>query len=124
MRKALFHKFIIKTKTKNTNSENIKDDKVIQSIETSPSFTESESTCTFEHNNTNISTCYSANEESMNSSNSGSSRNQQQHQAKKEDDVALADKEMEERANRAKELLSMRYKGLRHEQVSGLPHLS
>lgn len=39
---------------------------------------------------------------------------------KKEDDVALADKEMEERANRAKELLSMRYKGLRHEQVSSL----
>ena len=36
---------------------------------------------------------------------------------KKEDDVALADKEMEERANRAKELLSMRYKGMRHEQV-------
>ena len=37
---------------------------------------------------------------------------------KREDDVALADKEMEERANRAKELLSMRYKGLKNEQVS------
>ncbi len=33
-------------------------------------------------------------------------------------DVASADKEMEERAKRAKELLSMRYKGMRHEQVS------
>jgi len=30
--------------------------------------------------------------------------------------MAAADKEMEERANRAKELLSMRYTGLRHEQ--------
>lgn len=30
--------------------------------------------------------------------------------------MAIADKEMEERAKRAKELLSMRYKGLRHEQ--------
>lgn len=30
--------------------------------------------------------------------------------------MAVADKEMEERANRAKELLSMRYTGLRHEQ--------
>eukprot|EP00555_Chaetoceros_dichaeta_P015209 CAMPEP_0198264140 /NCGR_PEP_ID=MMETSP1447-20131203/14907_1 /TAXON_ID=420782 /ORGANISM="Chaetoceros dichaeta, Strain CCMP1751" /LENGTH=523 /DNA_ID=CAMNT_0043952991 /DNA_START=229 /DNA_END=1800 /DNA_ORIENTATION=- len=33
-----------------------------------------------------------------------------------EDVMAAADKEMEERANRAKELLSMRYTGLRHEQ--------
>jgi len=31
--------------------------------------------------------------------------------------VAAADKEMEERANRAKELLSMRYKGLKTHQV-------
>lgn len=31
--------------------------------------------------------------------------------------VAAADKEMEERANRAKELLSMRYKGLKAQQV-------
>lgn len=31
--------------------------------------------------------------------------------------VAAADKEMEERANRAKELLSQRYKGLRVQQV-------
>lgn len=35
-----------------------------------------------------------------------------------EDVMAAADKEMEERANRAKELLSMRYTGLRHNQVS------
>lgn len=36
-----------------------------------------------------------------------------------EDEVmAAADKEMEERANRAKELLSQRYKGLRNDQVS------
>jgi hypothetical protein len=34
--------------------------------------------------------------------------------------VAAADKEMEERANRAKELLSQRYKGLRIQQVCGL----
>lgn len=34
-----------------------------------------------------------------------------------EDAVAAADKEMEERANRAKELLSQRYKGLRVQQV-------
>ena len=31
--------------------------------------------------------------------------------------VAAADKEMEERANRAKELLSSRYKGLKAQQV-------
>ena len=32
--------------------------------------------------------------------------------------MAQADKIMEERANRAKQLLSQRYRGLRHEQVS------
>eukprot|EP00957_Ditylum_brightwellii_P104939 7998344-Ditylum_brightwellii.AAC.1 len=32
--------------------------------------------------------------------------------------MAAADKEMEERANRAKELLSSRYRGLRDDQVS------
>lgn len=31
--------------------------------------------------------------------------------------MAAADKEMEERANRAKQLLSQRYRGLRHDQV-------
>lgn len=35
-----------------------------------------------------------------------------------EDAVARADKEMEERANRAKALLSNRYKGLKQGQVS------
>ncbi len=35
-----------------------------------------------------------------------------------DDSMASADKEMEERAKRAKELLSQRYKGLKHEQVS------
>ena len=35
-----------------------------------------------------------------------------------EDAVAAADKEMEERANRAKELLSNRYVGLKRSQVS------
>ena len=35
-----------------------------------------------------------------------------------EDAVAAADKEMEERANRAKELLSQRYVGLKRAQVS------
>lgn len=34
-----------------------------------------------------------------------------------EDAVAAADKEMEERANRAKELLSQRYRGLKKHQV-------
>ena len=34
-----------------------------------------------------------------------------------EDAVAAADKEMEERANRAKALLSSRYKGLKAQQV-------
>ena len=34
-----------------------------------------------------------------------------------EDAVAAADKEMEERANRAKELLSQRYVGLKRQQV-------
>ena len=34
-----------------------------------------------------------------------------------EDAVAAADKEMEERANRAKELLSRRYHGLKNHQV-------
>jgi hypothetical protein len=34
-----------------------------------------------------------------------------------EDAVAAADKEMEERANRAKELLSQRYVGLKRSQV-------
>jgi hypothetical protein len=34
-----------------------------------------------------------------------------------EDAVAAADKEMEERANRAKELLSRRYVGLKTQQV-------
>ena len=40
-----------------------------------------------------------------------------------EDAVAAADKEMEDRANRAKELLSMRYKGLKKQQVrvGGMP---
>lgn len=37
-----------------------------------------------------------------------------------EDKIALADKEMEERANRAKDLLSQRYKGLKSQQVSSL----
>jgi hypothetical protein len=37
-----------------------------------------------------------------------------------EDAVAAADKEMEERANRAKELLSQRHKGLRVQQVCAL----
>lgn len=35
----------------------------------------------------------------------------------KGNDLAAEDKKMEERAKRAKELLSMRYKGLKHEQV-------
>lgn len=34
-----------------------------------------------------------------------------------EEAMAAADKEMEDRANRAKALLSNRYRGLRHEQV-------
>ena len=34
-----------------------------------------------------------------------------------EEAVAAADKEMEERANRAKELLSRRYVGLKRQQV-------
>ena len=34
-----------------------------------------------------------------------------------DDAVAAADKEMEERANRAKELLSRRYKGMKVQQV-------
>jgi hypothetical protein len=34
-----------------------------------------------------------------------------------EDAVAAADKEMEERANRAKELLANRYHGLKNQQV-------
>lgn len=34
-----------------------------------------------------------------------------------DDAVAAADKEMEERANRAKELLAQRYKGLKTHQV-------
>jgi len=40
------------------------------------------------------------------------------HPAPDEDAVAAADKEMEERANRAKELLSQRYKGMKTQQVS------
>lgn len=36
---------------------------------------------------------------------------------KRDDSMASADKEMEERAKRAKELLSQRYRGLRSEQV-------
>ena len=41
-----------------------------------------------------------------------------------EDAVAAADKEMEERANRAKELLSRRYHGLKNQQVSMAPNYS
>lgn len=37
-----------------------------------------------------------------------------------EEAVAAADKEMEERANRAKELLSQRYVGLKRQQVRGV----
>jgi hypothetical protein len=37
-----------------------------------------------------------------------------------EEAVAAADKEMEERANRAKDLLSQRYKGLKTQQVRSL----
>jgi hypothetical protein len=40
------------------------------------------------------------------------------HPVTDEDAVAAADKEMEERANRAKELLSQRYVGLKRQQVS------
>jgi malonyl CoA-acyl carrier protein transacylase len=36
------------------------------------------------------------------------------------EDIAAADKEMEERANRAKDLLSQRYLGLRSQQVRDL----
>ena len=45
-----------------------------------------------------------------------------QHQQPPIDDeaVAAADKEMEERANRAKELLSQRYKGLKVQQVGDI----
>lgn len=43
---------------------------------------------------------------------------QQNSNRRCDDTMASADKEMEERAKRAKELLSQRYKGLRHEQVS------
>lgn len=39
-----------------------------------------------------------------------------------EDAVAAADKEMEERANRAKELLSQRYQGLKKNQVRVVFH--
>jgi hypothetical protein len=39
------------------------------------------------------------------------------NQAIDEEAVAAADKEMEERANRAKDLLSQRYKGLKTQQV-------
>jgi hypothetical protein len=35
-------------------------------------------------------------------------------------DVAAADKQMEERANRAKDLLAQRYRGLQKQQVSSL----
>jgi hypothetical protein len=38
-----------------------------------------------------------------------------------EEAVAAADKEMEERANRAKALLSQRYVGLKRQQVSLFP---
>jgi len=38
--------------------------------------------------------------------------------------MATADKEMEERANRARQLLSDRYRGLRNDQVSTCCHES
>jgi hypothetical protein len=41
-----------------------------------------------------------------------------------DDAVAAADKEMEERANRAKELLSQRYHGLRKHQVGSVALLA
>ena len=37
--------------------------------------------------------------------------------------MAQADKDLEERANRAKEILSMRYKSLRQDQVRGQQQL-
>jgi hypothetical protein len=40
-----------------------------------------------------------------------------QRNNRRDDAIASADKEMEERAKRAKELLSQRYRGLRNEQV-------
>jgi hypothetical protein len=42
------------------------------------------------------------------------------NQAIDEEAVAAADKEMEERANRAKDLLSQRYKGLKTQQVRAI----
>jgi hypothetical protein len=42
------------------------------------------------------------------------------HPALDDDAVAAADKEMEERAQRAKELLSQRYDAIRQQQVSSL----
>ena len=51
-------------------------------------------------------------------SSSSTHRSQSQHHRNGTEGLAKADKEMEERANRAKELLSMRYRSLRHDQVS------
>jgi hypothetical protein len=42
------------------------------------------------------------------------------HPISDEEAVAAADKEMEARANRAKEILSQRYVGLKRQQVRGL----
>ena len=114
-----FHK-VIKVETNNNDKQNsssntnTNNNNLIQS----PS-TESESSYS-----TQLSTPTEASKISNNKHDRMSNRNNQNHhhqqhqQYHQKDDVALADKEMEERANRAKELLSMRHKGMRHEQVS------
>jgi hypothetical protein len=55
--------------------------------------------------------------EGIESSNNYNSNTMATPQPFSEDSVAAADKEMEDRANRAKELLSRRYHGLKHQQV-------
>ena len=109
MKKSIFRKLMTKKKTRNdiANTKPSKNktpaakNNFCTTLETSPS-TDSESTYS-----SSTADRYSPTNDSM------SSRNHTN-----QEDVALADKEMEERANRAKELLSMRYKGMRHEQVS------
>lgn len=145
MKKSFLHKFLVAKNQKNRNKKvSQKDDNSEPSDHKSTSATTTTTTTTATttaNNNTvpKLETVVSTDSESTSTSsvdqtttitataantnvraNTNTNKNPKpkmsSRQHKKEDDVALADKEMEERANRAKELLSMRYKGMRHEQ--------
>jgi hypothetical protein len=124
--KSLFHKFLHKNKNRSNNDTRrpLEKDDCLPIPATTGTDTGKGSSSTTTTNRPRLETSPSTDSDTSTSSpteqrkSTKSATKMSSRHHKKEDDVALADKEMEERANRAKELLSMRYKGMRHEQVS------